>query len=87
MPHPDDKLLERIQEQARSCQLEGVIMASTPKEVREDVPNVKIITCGSSEDIDIFLDKVGYLIAEHEQLMIDTFLKDKDYRGVFRIMH
>jgi acylphosphatase len=77
----DEKLFESIQKQARSCNLEGCIMASSPE-------SVKLIACGTSSDLDNFLDHVDEIIAQQngEHVEIDPFLKDKDYRGVFRIM-
>ncbi len=76
-----EKLLNALQKQALECKLEGFVMASTPE-------TVKIIACGVSADLDTFLDKVDEVIAAQggQDVIIDPFLKDKDYRGVFRIM-
>jgi acylphosphatase len=81
VPRSDEQLFEKIQKQARSCQLEGFIMASTPT-------TIKMIACGVSADLDLFLDKIDEVIATlgGQEVAIDPFLKDKDYRGVFRIM-
>jgi acylphosphatase len=80
--HSSEKLLNALQKQALECKLEGVVMASTPG-------TLKIIACGVSADLDAFLDKVDEIIAAQggHDVIIDPFLKDKDYRGVFRIMH
>ncbi len=79
---PSQKLLDALQKQAQACKLEGFVMASTPE-------NLKIIACGLSADLDNFLDKTDEIIAAQggHDVIIDPFLKDKDYRGVFRIMH
>lgn len=80
--HSSEKLLEAIQKQAQTCQLEGLVMAST-------LESIKVIACGLSPNLDMFLDKIDEVIATQggHDIMIDPFLKDKDYRGVFRIMH
>lgn len=76
-----DKMLQVVQQQALALELEGLVVASTPE-------NVKIVACGSSEKIDSFLDTIDEFIARSggHNITIDPFLKDKDYRGVFRIM-
>ncbi|MBY0109964.1 MAG: hypothetical protein K2X90_02530 [Candidatus Babeliaceae bacterium] len=78
----NEKFLHALQKQALDCRLEGFVLASTPD-------TIKIIACGVSADLDAFLDKVDEIIAKHggQDVVIDPFLKDKDYRGVFRIMH
>lgn len=77
----DEKLLNAVQTKAHECKLEGFVLASTPE-------TIKIIACGVSGDLDTFLDKVDEIIAAQggQDVVIDPFLKDKDYRGVFRIM-
>ena len=76
-----DKLLQTLQSQAQENNLEGFGMASAPE-------SVKIIVCGKGTDVDAFLDTVDELIVKHggQDIAIDPFLKDKDYRGVFRII-
>ncbi len=77
----NERLFEEIQKKARECQLEGFIMASSPQAI-------KMIACGVSADLDLFLDTVDEIIVRQggKNMEIDPFLKDKDYRGVFRIM-
>lgn len=49
---------------------------------------VKIIVCGSMDHVDHFLDHLYKEVsAVHpNDFHIEPFLKDKDYRGVFRIV-
>lgn len=77
----NDKFLHTLQNQAQKCNLEGLVMANTPE-------TIKIIACGGSSDLEVFLDTIDEIIADQggHDIMIDPFLKDKDYRGVFRIM-
>lgn len=48
----------------------------------------KVIICGSVEDVDIFIDRMYEELAKSnvEEPVIEPFLKDRDYRGVFRIV-
>lgn len=77
----NERLFEEIQKKAREYQLEGFIMASSPQAI-------KMIACGVSADLEVFLDTVDEIIVRQggQNVEIDPFLKDKDYRGVFRIM-
>ncbi len=76
-----EQLFEDIQKYARSSDVEGFVMASTPT-------TIKMIACGNSENLETFLDRVDDIIARQggHDVEVDPFLKDKDYRGVFRIM-
>jgi acylphosphatase len=50
--------------------------------------NIRIIVCGSVENVDAFIDMMyqELIKANVEEPVIEPFLKDKDYRGVFRII-
>lgn len=76
----DDALLA-IQKYARTLFIEGTIQATSPD-------RLKIVACGSKEKVDEFVDLVHKELARFnaQNLEIEPFLKDKDYRGVFRIL-
>jgi hypothetical protein len=50
--------------------------------------NIRIIVCGSVENVDAFIDMMYHELIKVniEEPVIEPFLKDKDYRGVFRII-
>lgn len=72
---------DTIQKQARKLGLEGVVYAATPGEL-------KIVACGLKEKIDEFLDFMHKEAAKRkvEDIEVEPFIKDKDYRGVFRVI-
>ena len=70
-----------IQRQATRLDLEGLMHVIIPS-------NLKIVACGSKENIETFVDflyKEGAL-KKPFSIEVEPFLKDKDYRGVFRII-
>lgn len=69
-----------IQKDARSLSIEGSIQLHDGK--------IKIIACGKKDNIDKFIDLVHKEMAAYseETIEVEPFLKDKDYRGVFRII-
>ena len=48
----------------------------------------RIVVCGPKEKVDEFLDIVHKGTAKYvpEEVEIEAFVKDKDYRGVFRVI-
>ncbi len=70
-----------IQKNARALGLEGTVQFVDPDEV-------SIIACGSKENIDSFLDIIhqGFESYIPENVYVEPFLKEKDYRGIFRIL-
>ena len=78
---PKDFLQNGVQKYAHKFKIEGTAQAV-------DGINVKIIACGEKEQIDLFLDAVHREIARFspKDIQIEPFLKEKDYRGVFRII-
>lgn len=74
-------LQNTVQEQARRLGLEGVAQVQPTSEVR-------IIAFGAKEAIDSFIDLVdkeaGKLGAAPVE--VEPFIKDRDYRGIFRII-
>lgn len=76
-----DSLLDFVQKHARKLSIEGSAIKAAPDKI-------KIIACGDKDDVDSFVDilhkeftKLGV-----QDLEVEPFLKDKDYRGVFRVI-
>ena len=71
-----------VQKQAKKCEVEGTA------QVVELGAKVRIIACGLKEQVDAFLDALhkGTAAWTPEDIEIEPFLKDKDYRGVFRVI-
>lgn len=80
---PSNFLTSFIQKHAKKLDLEGTAQLDDPKEKR-----VKIIICGNADALDDFLDALykGTKGFELHDLEIEPFLKDKDYRQVFRVI-
>lgn len=76
----DEDLIPYIQKAAKKIKVEGTIQ-------QQDKKTVKIIVCGDTEDVDAFMDVV-YKGKDEKPVSVDVepFLKDRDYRGVFRII-
>jgi acylphosphatase len=74
-------LRDAIQAVARKLAIEGTVQLHEPNEL-------VIIACGEKENIDDFLDAVhqGFDAYVPEDVLIEPFLKEKDYRGIFRIL-
>jgi len=77
----DTFLYEFIQRHARDLEIEGNIQFLSPDQCT-------IVACGTKENIDTFLDFVHEGIGSHvpENVYVEPFLKDKDYRGTFRVL-
>ena len=79
---PKNFLQDFIQKNAHKYDLEG------SAQVVESGQHIIVIICGEPENIDSFLDELhkgsGKFIPK--SIEIEPFLKDKDYRGVFRII-
>jgi acylphosphatase len=74
-------LRDSIQSAARKLDIEGTVQVIEPNEMI-------IIACGEKQNIDDFLDTVHQGFGSHvpEDVMVEPFLKEKDYRGIFRIL-
>ena len=74
-------LQDFIQKNARMLNLEGTVQFIEPNEI-------SIIACGLKENIDTFLDVLhqGFGSQIPENIYVEPFLKEKDYRGTFRIL-
>jgi acylphosphatase len=77
----DGFLFTFVKPQAQSLDLEGTAQMTT-----ED--HVRIILCGDPMSLDKFMDFL-HKNSETEHITsieIEPFLKEKDYRGVFRVI-
>lgn len=80
---PDNFLINFIQKQAKKFGLEGTA------QLQDDVQKIiKIAICGNGDALDDFIDAIytGTKGFELHDLEIEPFLKEKDYRQVFRII-
>jgi len=77
----DRRLRDAIQPMARQLGVEGTVQLIEPHEM-------VIIACGDKENIDGFLDVIheGFSGFIPEDVLVEPFLKEKDYRGIFRIL-
>lgn len=77
----DEALRTFLQKQAAQHAIEGTVHIP-------DKETVSIIACGESDNLDLFLDEIykGHRANKPLHVEIEPFLKDKDYRGVFRII-
>lgn len=79
---PEGFLHDVIQKSAKKLNLEGTV---------QHVPvdnKIRIIVCGDKDAVDQFIDSLhkGAGKVSLESIEIEPFLKDKDYRGVFRVI-
>ncbi len=74
-------LQNTIQKNARTYELEGMVQP-----IADD--KVKIIVCGEKEQVDHFVDAIHKesTAARIKDIEIEPYVKDKDYRGVFRVI-
>lgn len=78
----NDKFLKNfVQKHAQALGLEGF-----SQKVEED--DFKIIVNGTKENVDKFIDLLHkeFIVLDIKDFEIEPFLKDKDFRGVFRII-
>lgn len=78
---PKDFLKKVIQKYANSFKVEGAAQLAADE-------SIKIIACGKKEAVDDFLDILHKETAKFKlnDLLVEPFLKEKDYRGVFRVI-
>jgi acylphosphatase len=81
MDFKENFLKDVIQKNARQYNLEGFCQVMEKK-------SLKIIVCGEKDNIDGFIDILHKETAKAnvEDIEIEPFIKDKDYRGVFRVI-
>lgn len=79
---PEGFLHDFVQKNAKKLNLEGVVQM-LPAEQK-----VRVIVCGDKDIVDKFVDLLhkGTGKTLLNQIEIEPFLKDKDYRGVFRVI-
>jgi len=78
---PKGFLKDAVQKHANTLKIEGTVQS-----MEEGV--IKIVACGKKDTIDAFLDLLHKetLKVAVEDMQIEPFLKEKDYRGVFRVI-
>lgn len=81
MEIPTDFFEDVIQKNAHKLKLEGTVQRVGEQEV-------KIIICGNHEAVDEFIGSFHKEAANLyvEGFQIEPFVKDRDYRGVFRVI-
>jgi len=79
----DDLLRSFIHKGAQSLGLEGTAQLIDPQ-----AKKVRIAVCGKPEALDQFIDLLhkGTKGFELKNIEVEPFLKDKDYRSVFRVI-
>ena len=79
--HKLEPLYDFVKKHAQKYDLEGIVQTVEGN-------NVRIIVCGERDGIEDFLDALHKNAAEKkmERIEIEPFLKDRDYRGVFRVI-
>ena len=78
---PKNFLNERLQKAAHQFSLEGTAQVSNDN-------SIKIVVCGNRAAVEDFVDFIHQEVAEHLSgiIEVEPFIKQKDYRGVFRII-
>ncbi len=76
-----DFLRSFVQKHARKIHIEGTAQLVGLQKIR-------IIACGTKDNVDAFLDVIhkGSAACIPEDIEVESFIKDKDYRGVFRVI-
>jgi len=79
---PENFLRTHVQKKAQQLELEGTAQLIKPDKV------VKIIVFGPKEAVDDFVDFLHKGPGNNilDDLEVEPFIKDKDYRGAFRII-
>ena len=80
---PEDFLTNVVQRYAKKLQIEGIAQHDAVSGRR-----IKVIACGAKNDVDEFLDSLYKDAAESQldNVEAEPFIKDRSYRGVFRII-
>jgi len=79
---PDGFLQDVVQKNAQKLDLEGTVQVVSVNN------KARIVVCGPKDKVDQFLDVIHKGTAKYvpEEVEIEAFVKDKDYRGVFRVI-
>lgn len=80
---PRNFLHNVIQKHARSLGLEGTVQI-----INGNGKSVKILACGDRESVDDFLELLHKEAAKDaiKDIEVEPFIKEKDFRGVFRVI-
>jgi acylphosphatase len=78
-----DFLHKVIQKKARSLEIEG-----TAQVANGDGKMVRLFACGSKDAVEDFLDILHKeaALGTLKDLAVEPFIKERDFRGVFRII-
>lgn len=84
----DDLLRSFIHKSAKSLGLEGTAQIIDTQSKDALVKKVLISVCGDTEILDEFIDTIhkGTKGFDLKNIEVEPFLKDKDYRSVFRVI-
>lgn len=79
-PHNPELISSVVQKQAHQWGIEGVS--------QKTATGIVIIACGQIDPLEEFLDQLYAESVRHEwgELIIEPILRDRDYRGVFRLL-
>lgn len=80
--YPAGFLQEFVQKHARDLGLEGLAQFVAAEKM------TIVLVCGPKEDVDQFIDLLhkGTKEVQLRDILVEPFLKVKDYRGVFRVL-
>ncbi|MCL4361330.1 hypothetical protein M1446_03175 [Candidatus Dependentiae bacterium] len=80
IPAKPSGVMSSIQKVAKKYEVEGLVQLVEGE--------MKMVACGKKENVDLFVDELHAIcIQDPDQFLeVEPFLKDKDYRGVFRII-
>jgi acylphosphatase len=79
---PEGFLNDFVRKHAKDLALEGTVQVMSMNN------KVRIVACGDKDKVDEFLDIIHKGTAKYSpaDIEIEGFTKDKDYRGVFRVI-
>ena len=77
------KVLHNFQKYARALDLEGTVQV-----INGQGKEVKLLACGAKDAMEDFLDLLHEDAAKDliQDIEIEPFIKEKDFRGVFRVI-
>lgn len=75
--------LHTVQKHARSLGLEGIVQV-----MNGNGKSIKILACGKKDSIDDLVELLHKEAAKDtlKDIEIEPFIKEKDFRGVFRVI-
>ena len=81
LPSNNNFLQKLVQRQARQLELEGVAQMI-------DEQRVQVVACGSKEAIEKLIDTIyqGDSKAHPENVEVEPFTKEQNFRGIFRVI-